>query len=143
MLRKDIDIQETYEGDLIIRGGDLSDTSHDPALTYYQIIRMCMNSKKFESAIYPDLGINLDQFEGGPNTSEIGYEAAKLIKDTIAETTVLYGPEIEVTPFPIGKYTVAFKIEISTIKSVTGIEFLIAYDTKDNKVKSLNFPDVI
>lgn len=143
MLRKDIDIQETYEGDLIIRGGDLADTSHDPALTYYQIIRMCMSSKKFESFIYPDLGINFDQFEGGPNTREVGFEAAKLIKDTLSETTVLYAPEIEVTAFPLGKYTVAFRIEIFTIKSVTGIEFLIAYDTKDNKVKSLNFPDVI
>lgn len=143
MLRNDIDLLESYEGDLVVGGGDLADTSHDPALTYYQIIRMCMNSKKFESAIYPDLGINFDQFEGGPNTSEVGYDAAKLIKDTISQTTVLYAPEIRITPFPIGKYTIAFKIEISTVKSTTGINFLITYDTKDNKVKSLNFPDKI
>lgn len=140
MLRKEIDIQETYLGDLVVIGGDLADTSENTAQTYFQIIRMLLSSAKFESLVYPTLGINLDAYYGGPNTSEIGYEIAAIIKSTIAEETSLYLSEIDVTPFPIGKHTIAFKIELKTVEP-EGNSLVVAFDSKDNNIRALNFSD--
>lgn len=138
MLRKDIDLKESYTGDLIIDGNDIADTSDYPAMTYYQIIRMLLNTDKLENLIYPALGINFNKYYGGPNTPDIGFEIAKLIKIAIAENTDLYMSEIEVAPFPIGQYTIAFKITLHTVEPNPD-GFVVAYNTQDNMVKSLNF----
>jgi hypothetical protein len=137
MLRQEVDLKESYIGDLMVEDGDLADTSGRTSDTYFQIIRMLLNSAKPESLIYPTLGINLDAYYGGPNTAEVGYEIAAIIKSTIAEETMLYASEIDVTPFPVGKHSIAFKIEIKTIEQ--GNSLVVSYDTKDNHIRTLNF----
>ena len=137
-MRTGVDLLETYDGDLILEGNDLADTDGNTAQTYFQILRLLLNSKKGECLFYPDMGINMDPYTGRPNTEKVGRDLAKLIKNAIAESTVLYASEIEVEPYPVGKYSIAFYI---TIKSLPGENTGIAviYDMKDNFVRSLSF----
>jgi hypothetical protein len=135
-MRKQIDLAESYEGDLIIEAGDLKDTSADPARTYYQIIRTLLMSLPGENKIYPSLGIDLSPYVGSANNRHVGMDIAKVIKDKISEVTNLFSGEIDITPYPIGINSIAFRIRLLTVDSnEKGIT--VVYDSKDNLVNSL------
>lgn len=136
-MRNAVDLLEEYSGDLVLEGGDLADTSEKTSLTYYQILRMLLNSGKMENLIYPDLGIELGHFYGRANSREVGIEMARIIKQTISETTTLYQSELEVTPFPVSKNKIAFQIRISTLADSEN-RLVIAYDTQDSKLLAMN-----
>jgi len=101
-------------------------------------MRLHLNTKPGENLVYPDFGIDLEVYQGRANTKELGMEIARLIKFTLARVTDIYESELKVTPFPISRSAIAFKIEMSTLPQHKG---MLMYDLRDNRIRSLNFQD--
>jgi len=139
-LRKFIDLQESFEGDLIVANGDIADTLDDYSGAIYQVIRTVLNTKPGECGLWPTMGFNTDLYEGNVNTRETGLEIAKAIRTAIVNNTVLYSSEVDVESFPLGKQSIAFKVNVTTTNGVTS-DFILSYDTQHNKIRSLVFND--
>lgn len=131
-MRNGVDLLESYDGDICIIHGDLADTSANTDQTYYQLVRFCLNTQPRECPIYPDMGINFEPFIGKPNTAQVGSQIAKLITDSVSRQTVLYSNEINVTPFPISKESVAFKIVVGNGSEADNM--VVVYDNRDKFV---------
>lgn len=134
-MRNAIDLMESYDGDLSLQGGDLADTSRNTSLTYKQIIRWALQSKKEECIFYPSMGMNLDSFHGKPNTEKTGMELAKYAQFSLAQSTLLYLSELDITPFPFGKQSIGLQIKIRTLPKDG--KLLVVYDTRDNLSRSI------
>ena len=134
-MRKIRDLKETYDGDLVLEDGDLADTKDDYSLAAAQIIKTILNTKTGESEIYPDMGFDFHYFEGLPNTEETGKHISKAIKTAIVNNTIFFPFEVNVDSFPISSSSIAFKITLTNEEK--GRFYYLAYDTKDNRIRSL------
>lgn len=130
-MRTFADLKESYDGDLIIEGGDFGDTSNSPSLGINQIIRTLVNTEPGEFLYFKDFGFDASSYEGSENTVQVGLNLAKSLKTAISENTYLYYSEIEVTPFPVSRTAIALKTNITTLGEMT--DMTIVYDTNENK----------
>jgi len=136
-MRKLVDIKESFEGDLIFDSGDFADTGINYGEAANQVIRTILNTKPGENGLWEAMGLDTDAYEGQPNNERNAKQLAKIMKAKIAENSVFYPFEIEIDPFPLGRSTVAFKVVITSIPGEI-FRYVVAYDTKNNKVRSLN-----
>jgi hypothetical protein len=126
------DLKESFDGDLVIQGGDLADTENNSSLCLNQIIRTLTNCEPGEFEYFDQFGFAADAYEGQTNTSKLGSEIAQSLKTAIAENTMLYYPEIEVIPFPISKSAIALRVRVLTYLGENTTMTLV-YDTDENK----------
>lgn len=139
-IRAITDLAESYDGDLIIEGGDLKDTSANTRDTYAQLIRTILATPSGDSSLFKNMGFDADIYEGAVNNERTGKDLARAIKDAIVFNTMLYPAEVGVIVFPIGAHTVVCRIVLNPIGEPT-YEYTTTYDTSDKMIRSFVFAD--
>lgn len=129
------DLKESFDGDLILEGGDLSDTGNRYDVAAYQIVKTILNSKPGEFPLYPNLGFDSDLYVGSQNTQKLADDISKSIKTAIAQSSPFYYSEIDIEYYPLNKETIAFNIVILTSDSERK-GYSLAYDTSTNMTRS-------
>lgn len=134
-MRDWVDLIESYDGDLIADRFDLADTSNERYKTYYQILRLLLNSEPGDYWGWPEIGLDLSIYMGRPNTPELGYEIAHVVKQYLLQFSPLFNYEFDVEPYPLGRESLALWIHVNTLDDTEGIS--IVYDLMDNNLKSM------
>lgn len=136
-MREYTDLAEMESGDIIVYNGDILDTGDSPMYGLSQTIRTLLRTHKGEWIIFPNFGGDIEEYHGLPNTQSTGYMLARSIKQLIRSNINLYSFEVDVIPFPLGKYTIGFIIKLS-ILGHEPIAIYFAYNTKTDIINVVN-----
>jgi len=112
-----IDLSWSWKGDLKIDSGDLAVNSTDALESIQNEIITIIKSSSGDWLVHPQLGTNLWQFVGEPNTRE----NAEKIKDAIATSLISAGivskQDIKVDVNAIGIHNLYVKIFLSALST--------------------------
>lgn len=103
------DLKVTFDHDLMIQGGDLATTENDAKLAILQYIRYKLTITKDGS----QTSHFEDQYVGKTNTRELGNDMALELRLLLTEDGLINPNEITITPFPIDRHTIGFKISLA------------------------------
>jgi len=132
------DLTWSRRGDLAIgHNGDIMDTYEDPLRSLYQEIRTRTMSVLGDWKNYPDLGANLEDFVGEPNSKRTA-EAIKIrIVASITRNGLVNNSDLNVKYTPIDIDKIMFRISVKVAPTAQnggsnylGINFL--YDYSEN-----------
>jgi len=108
------DLKWTLNGDLTVGpDGDLADTAHDPLLSLRQEIRTRVRSSTQDWELHEDLGADLDEIIGEPNTRETGLAGRALIISSLTRDGFIDESDIEIRETPVDRHTILYRIKIS------------------------------
>lgn len=152
------DLQVSYDGDLILKKGDLATTENDGQVTILQYIQDKLNkiSNKDRLSNFTFSGGPLktfnEKFVGRQNNKELGLEIELELKFILTEDGVIKPAELEVKAFPLTPSTIGVRLAIQFIKRpniITGkinisetdkLITFIAFDTADGSLFSIDRP---
>ena len=138
--RSKIDLLWTDSGDFSLdtKRGDLADTINHSYRALIQQISTRISSSKNDWRLIPNLGANLSQALGRPNTRELGNEIKGLVTSALLSGTLLTASELEVDVFPVSKTEIAILIIVTPAGDKAQIRLNFTYNTKDNKIIQRN-----
>lgn len=87
-------------------------------------IDMAVKTQKGDSSVYPDLGADLEELIGQPNTRDLAAEGASRIVGELVSKGIAKMNEIEVIPIPVGQ-TILYYVFIDGAEK---IEYVLNLD---------------
>jgi|SRR3990167_3402275 len=114
------DIYYSDDGDFILSAQkDLESTATDPYRSLLQSIRARLNHRRGE---WPgrgrDIGANLSDFHGKPNTEEIGDDVKLRVINELTKSGFISINDLFVDVIPVSKTSILIKIRIRTSAGV-------------------------
>lgn len=151
-----IDATFTWDGDYIESDdGDIQDTSSDLILSIIQEVRNVVKSDSFDWEKDITLGANISDYNGEPNSREIGILIENRVKSAISNQGIVNNTDLNVRVIPVHANQVLIMIRIAAT-STSGnslspgelIKVDLVYDTLekgvffllDNKLASQTIP---
>jgi len=109
------DLKATFDGDLMITtNGDLTTTENDGNLAIMQYIRGKLSQLKSGTQAEHFMS----SYVGKPNTQKMAIEMATELKSILIEDGVIGGHELTITPFPISKTAINFRVSLVMFNGV-------------------------
>jgi len=138
-MRKYVDFEESYSGDIVFNYagnfGDISITETDYEKAAYQIVRTILNCKPGEYTFDPAIGIDMEEFNGEPNTERVGFLMADKIRKAIALASSMFENEVSVEPVPTSATSISFLIALPFQGGDK--KYVTAFDMRDNRILTL------
>ena len=134
---KDIrDLYFTEEGDFYYDEDrdDFSDTKDDQYRGLLQKIHTRLSSTTGDWAMQADIGSNLGDFVGKPNTQAIGEQIKRRIYSALSNGSLLNSKELAVDVIPITRKKLAIILSINPGDVANYITLTYTYDMRDNKL---------
>ena len=108
-----IDLDWTWDGDYVLGDdGDIKDTSYDLLQSLRNELRSVLRSEFSDWELHPNLGANISEFRGEPNTREIGAIMEDRIRSKILSPGIVEPGDIQVKLIPVSSSTVMINILI-------------------------------
>jgi len=132
------DLAWSSRGDFIIgHNGDIMDTYADPLRSLYQEVRTRVMSVIGDWKNYPDLGANLEDFVGEPNTKIVAESIKIRMSSSIVRNGLVNNADLQIKYAPIDVDKIMFRISIKVASTARnggsdhlGVSFL--YDYSEN-----------
>ena len=139
------DLAWSTRGDLVIgHNGDIMDTYEDPLRSLYQEVRTRVMSVLGDWILYPDLGANIEDFVGEPNTKLTAEAIKTKIVASITRNGLIHNADLQVKYSPIDIDKIMFRISIAVAPTAInggsnylGLNFL--YDYSENHAYFVHF----
>jgi len=127
-------------GDFMLdsRDTDLKDTSEENLQSALQKIEAKLQSTKGDWKNNSQLGADLKQFAGRPNTPEVGAEMETVIINELVRGGLFSPNELTVQVFPISKTQLAAFVQVQPTGTREATQLVISYSLTDNKVSLRN-----
>jgi len=132
------DLYWTLDGDLALgESGDLRDTSFDLYRSLFQEVRTRIRSSFKDWILHPQLGANLDELLGKPNSRMTAEEGKTSIISSLVMGGFLPKSAIKVRYMPLGRHWLTYSVSI-TIATPSGetrmLKTQLLYDTVEGEV---------
>lgn len=129
MARKDtIDLELTPDGDLVLdsKTNDIAVVHKQHYIAQSARIRIQVTDPEWKDYQVDQIGANLEDLIGLPNTQETAIEGIERIIYTLTKDGLLDTEEIYIKPVPVSKYVIAFYvfIKIPEVPESIGFEVL-------------------
>lgn len=109
-----IDLDFTWDGDFKIgTDGDIADTRLDLIQSLRNELHNIMRSEFADWELHPNLGANISEFRGEPNTRETATAMRTRIVTKVVGATVVQPEDISVEILPVGRSQVMVTIAIN------------------------------
>lgn len=158
-----IDLELTRRGDLAIsnvsavgaraefaerreafRSGDVLTTVFDQIRSTKQFIYMWLKYSKGDFRDYPDVGLNLDDFVGEPNTRETANSIKSRIINGLIAAGIVRAGDIDVSIIPIDLHSILITISIKALATANNsldedqAILTVLYDNTDGGIIPFN-----
>ena len=110
-----IDLGWSEIGDLTLRRGDFKDTSDKFGKAFIQEIRSRIGHTAGTWRTNPNIGSNIDEFEGQPNTPLTGDRIRADINFALTKDSFLDISEFEVIPVPVSRSEILVRVQFKGI----------------------------
>jgi len=135
-----IDLAWSWDGDITIDDmGDLKDTQENYLQACADTIQCVVKSETLEWEKDPLLGANLSEFQGEPNTREIGKAIEDRIKIALTSQGIIQNGDISVRVVPVHANQVMISITVSAepsnkngLSPAEPLQISLIYDTLEN-----------
>lgn len=129
MARKDtIDLELTPDGDLVLdrKTNDVAVVHKQNYIAQSARIRIQVTDPEWQDYQVNQIGANLEDLIGLPNTQETAIEGIERIVYTLTKDGLLDTEEVYIKPVPVSKYVIAFYvfIKIPEVPESLGFEVL-------------------
>jgi hypothetical protein len=134
------DLAWTGRGDYVIgHDGDLMDTYADPLRSFFQEVRTRVMSDTGDWANYPEIGANLGDFVGEPNTKITAESVKRRIQSALAKSGLVHNSDMNILymPIDIDKLMLRISIKVRPSARNAGSDTLtinLAYSYSENNV---------
>lgn len=138
--KRGTDLYFTEDGDFYLDAetGDFEDTSLHQYRNFIQNVNTRVASSKRDWNLQRDVGLNLADFLGKPNTRENGARIRNRVYSELIRDNFIAPADLEVVVFPTGKTTVGIVLRITPPDEAAKITLTYSYNMQDNKVTPRN-----
>jgi hypothetical protein len=135
-----IDLAWSWDGDLAIDdNGDIKDTQSNYLLALADTIQAVVKSESFDWEKDPLLGANLSDFQGEPNTRDVGKAIEDQIKIALTSQRIVNNGDVKVRVVPVHANQVMISIVVNTdptskngLSPGEPLQLSLIYDTLEN-----------
>lgn len=135
-----IDLAWTWDGDLVIdKLGDIKDTQDNYLQALADTIQAVVKSETFDWEKDPMVGANLSEFQGEPNTRQLGKAIEDRVKIALISQNIVQRGDINIKVVPVHANQVAIYITVSVEPSSKNglspgepLQLSLIYDTLEN-----------
>lgn len=132
MARLDVsDLKLTPEGDLVMDSVGLETVEKQEYISQSARIRVKISDPEWFDLTVKDIGANLEDLLGLPNSPETAELGVNKIGEALTKDGLLDADDIYIRPVPVGRYYIAFYLFISTTEDgePQGFEILFNLET--------------
>jgi len=137
-----IDLDWTWDGDFILgKDGDLKDTEDDLLRSLLNEIHTIARSEFNDWQMHPNLGANMSEFRGEPNSREVGEAMRSRFKSRLVAAGILRSEDVSVRVIPVGRHQALIMLNVeATATSGNNISIgepvvvTFLYDTLEDSV---------
>lgn len=109
-----IDLDFTWDGDFKIGDdGDIADTRSDLIQSLRNELHTILRSEFDDWELHPQLGANISEFRGQPNSRKIGRAMEDRIRTKVIGATIVQPEDIVVQVLPVGRHQVLTTITVN------------------------------
>lgn len=128
------DIQFTLDGDIRVGpDGDLMGTRVGDYDGFIQAINKRLMSSRNDWALEPDVGANIAEFVGAPNTRETGDALRLRIMNELSRDNLVRAGDLSVDVLPVATSKVFVLVTVRAIGTDT-IRLAYTYDLRENRL---------
>lgn len=130
----------TEDGDFLLDASteDLRDTKNDNYRGFIQKIYTVVSSQKRDWRLSPNLGANISDFLGQPNTRELGQALKNRLFFALTANNFINPVDLEIFVFPRSKESIVAIISVTPPDAQTKVRLSFVYNTKDNTLTPRN-----
>lgn len=137
-----IDLSWSWDGDYILGiDGDLKDTRDDLLESLRTELHTVIRSEFDDWQEHPNLGTNLSEYRGEPNTREVAFDMQQRIASRIAAARVANIEDLNVRIVPVSKHQVLTILQVNVLSTpgnnlVVGEPLVISllYDSLEDSI---------
>lgn len=109
-----IDLDFSWDGDFILgNDGDVKDTRDDLLRSFINELHTIARSEFNDWQEHPNLGANMSEFRGEPNTREVGEAMQNRLVSRLVAASLVQPEDVEVRVVPVGRHQVLCVISVS------------------------------
>lgn len=130
------DLYFTLDGDFFVSDEteDLEDTSKHQFRGLIQRVLTRLQSVRGEWATQPEVGANLSDFVGLPNTRAVAEELKSRVYSELINDNLISPQHVFVDVYPLSKHVVSLAIVINTPNIVKSVYLNFTYDLRNNRM---------
>jgi hypothetical protein len=132
--QRQTDLYFTEDGDFVISNNDLEDTKNYQYRGYIQRVHTHIMSHKREWNLQRNIGANLQDFLGKPNTQPTGKQIEDRLFSELVGKNLVAASELRLTSFPVSKNIIAVTVEIKPADTAQAMILTYSYDLRDNRL---------
>lgn len=134
------DLYFTNDGDLRLdtSRNDLQDTKNFQYQGFIQKVLNRIMCSKGDWVYRPDIGANVTEFVGLPNTAETASQIKTRLFTELTKSSLVKSEDLDIVIFPTSKESIAILVRILPPNSQNQIILNFAYDLRNNKLVPRN-----
>jgi len=135
-----IDLDWTWDGDYLIGfDGDMADTSDDYSRSLVNEITTIIKSELLEWEKDPNIGTDLSDYVGAPNTRENGAKIEDRVRTRLVDSGIVVSEDLTVRVIPLSIHRVMISITVFALATVNNdltvgepVIVNLVFDTTEN-----------
>lgn len=118
--------------------GMLRDTKYDKYRYFIQRVNTRLSSVQGDWSLAPEVGANLTDFLGSPNTADTGRLIKRRVFNELTRANFISPRDLDVRVMPLSETSIGIIINVTPPDTTSQVVLTYSYDYRDNKIVPRN-----